>query len=63
MMPPPTINMRLGLRSNFSAPVLVTTLGSSFGKKGNFTASEPAAMTARLKRSMRTLPSGKVTLR
>ena len=48
-MPPPTISMRLGCDGSSSAPVEVTMRGSSFGMKGSFTASEPAAMTARAK--------------
>ena len=48
-MPPPTISMRLGCTGSSSAPVEVTMRGSSFGMNGSFTASEPAAMMARVK--------------
>ena len=48
-MPPPTISMRFGWTGSSSAPVEVTTRGSSFGMNGSFTASEPAAMMARVK--------------
>ena len=48
-MPPPTISMRLGCAGSSSAPVEVTTRGSSLGRNGSFTASEPAAMMARVK--------------
>ena len=48
MMPPPTTSMRFGLWRSSSAPVEVTTRGSSFGRNGSFTASEPAAMMALL---------------
>ncbi len=48
-MPPPTISMRLGRTGSSSAPVEVTTRGSSLGMNGSFTASEPAAMIARVK--------------
>ncbi len=50
MMPPPTTSIRFGRWRSSSAPVEVTTRGSSFGRKGSFTASEPAAMMACLKR-------------
>ena len=48
-MPPPTISMRWGRTGSSSAPVEVTTRGSSLGMNGSFTASEPAAMIARVK--------------
>jgi hypothetical protein len=48
-MPPPTMSIRPGRDGSSSAPVDVTTRGSSFGMKGSLTASEPAAMTARAK--------------
>jgi hypothetical protein len=48
MMPPPTMSMRLGRCGSSSAPVDVTTRGSC-GMNGSFTASDPAAMIARVK--------------
>ena len=61
-MPPPTISMRFGSLGSSSAPVEVTTRGSSLGMKGSFTASEPAAMTARAKPMVVVPPAASSTL-
>ena len=61
-MPPPTISIRFGSLGSSSAPVEVTTRGSSFGMNGSFTASEPAAMTARAKPIVVVPPAASSTL-
>ena len=57
MMPPPMTSIFLGRWRSSSAPVLVTMRGSSLGRKGSFTASEPAAMMACLNLMVWVLPS------
>jgi len=44
-MPPPMTSIRFGIAGSASAPVEVTTRGSS-GRNGSITASDPAAMIA-----------------
>ncbi len=59
-MPPPIINIRLGMSAKANAPV-ESIMRSSSGAPGNLVACEPAAIIAFSKPMVVTLPSAEVT--